>query len=107
MEKTNNENRDSNEMSFERVQNICYDIARKVCGDSQASIENACQYKRDNIISQTAVRLGEISAGIATLCASFDSHLKLHERSEAFWKWFALFLVVLVGASNYIPKIFQ
>lgn len=88
------------------VKNICYEISRKVCNENQQEIENSCQYKRDNIVTRTDVKLGEISSGIKTLCSRFDEHLRLHEKSEAFWKWFALFIVVLVGASNYIPKIF-
>lgn len=97
----------SEELSHDGVKNICYEIARKVCAENQQEMENSCTYKRENITSRTDIKLGEISSGIATLCSRFDEHLRLHEKSESFWKWFAAFIVVLVGASNYIPKIFQ
>ena len=100
-----NNTHDSNDMSFERVQNICYDIARKVCNEHQKDMEDSCQYKRESIMSRTDTKLGEISAGIGTLCSRFDEHLKLHEKSESFWKWFAVFICLIMGASNFIPKI--
>ena len=95
------------DITEDRVKNMCYDIARKVCAEHQKDMEDSCQYKRESIMSRTDTKLGEISSGISKLCSRFDEHLKLHEKSEGFWRWFCVFMVALVGASTYIQKIFN
>lgn len=94
-----------NELTEDRVKSVCYDIARKICNESQQGIEQSCQYKRDNINSKADVKLGEIVSSINTLGERFDTHLRLHEKSEAFWKWFAFFIVVAMGAGNIVSKL--
>lgn len=93
------------ELTPDAVKNMCYDIARKVCNEQQQEMENSCQYKRESITSRTDIKLGEISSGITNLCSRFDEHLRLHEKSEAFWKWFAVFICLVMGASSFIPKL--